>query len=123
MHMQAWDPYYFSPLWCLNEAKELFTGWDPDFFSHCSLLFSFFSIKYTFRFLFVISCFSRSYSLHSHKGKPFSAKPLLVFFAVFLFTFSVYFAENFVSQLNFVALVVKSQIVLSFRNLDYVHTE
>ena len=52
----------------------------------------------------------------------FSAKPLLFFLLVF-FTFLVYFAENFVSQLNFVALVVKSHIVLSFRNLDFVHRE
>ena len=49
------------------------------------------------------------------------AKPLLFFCAVFFFTFFVYFAENFVSQFNFVALVVKSHIVLSFRNLDFVH--
>ena len=88
---------------------------------HCSLFFSFFSIKYTFRFLFVISCLSRNYSFHSHKGKPFTARPLLFFSAVFFFTYFVYFAENFVSQFNFVALVVKSHIVLSFRKLDYVH--
>ena len=53
----------------------------------------------------------------------FSCQTFAFFFAVFFFTYFVYFAENFVSQFNFVALVVKSHIVLSFRNLDYVHTE
>ena len=57
------------------------------------------------------------------QGKAFSDKTLVSFFADIFFTFFVYFAENFVSQLNFIALVVKSHIVLSFRILDYVHTE
>ena len=86
---------------------------------HCSLLFSFFSIKYTFRFLFVILCLSPSYTFHSHKGKPFTAKPLpffCCFFSPFLFTL-----RKILFPVQFCTLVVKSHIVLFFRNLDYFH--
>ena len=45
----------FLPLWCLNEAKELFTGWDPDFFS--PLLASFFIFCYQIYFSFFLCNF------------------------------------------------------------------
>ena len=91
---------------------------------HCSLLFTFFCLKYSFRFFFVNSCLSRGYNFHSHRVNL--ARPNLCrSFAGFLFLppFHFYFAQNFVFQFNFVALFVESHIVLSFRNLDFVHTE
>ena len=95
MHLQAWDPYFFAHFGVENEAKELFNGWGPDFFS--PLLAS-----------FVIFCFK--YSFHSHRvnlaGQTFAG-----FFAVSLYPLFIYFAENFVSQFNFVALFVELILV------------
>ena len=45
MHLQAWDPYYLSPLWCLNEAKELFTVCNPDFSLPTARFFFHFSLS------------------------------------------------------------------------------
>ena len=48
--------------------------------------FFFFFIKYTFRFLFVISCYSRSYSFHSHNVKL--SRPNHCYFFSFFSPFS-----------------------------------
>ena len=50
----------FLPLWCRNEAKELFTGWGPDISS--PLLASFFNSAISnipFGFFFQIRIFSK----------------------------------------------------------------
>ena len=87
MHLQAWDPYYFSPFCVWTKLGSYSLVGIRISSPHCSLLFSFFSINYTFRFLFVNSCLSRSYSCHSRKGKPFSAKSLLFFLLFFFHSF------------------------------------
>ena len=118
MHLQAWDPYYFSPFGVETKLRRYSMVGARISSPHCSLLFSFFCFNYSFRFFFVNSCLSRSYSFHLCWAKTFAVFLLFLFFPHF-----IYFAENFVSQFNFVALFVESHIVLSLRNLDYVHTE
>ena len=122
MHLQAWDPYYFSPFGVETKVRSYSMVGARISSPHCSLLFSFFCFKYTFCFFFVNSWLSRSYGFHSHRVN-LTGPNLWRFFAVSLFPLFIYFAENFVSKFNFVALFVESHIVLPFRNLDYVRTE
>ena len=89
---------------------------------HFSPLFSLFCFKYSFGFFFVHSCLFRSYSFHFHRVSL--AGPNFCRFLLFLFfSFSFTLRKLSFPQFNFVALFVESHIVLSFRNLDYVHTK
>ena len=55
MHLQAWDPYYFSPFGVETKLKELFNGWGPDFFS--PLLASFFIFLFELYFSLLLCKF------------------------------------------------------------------
>ena len=122
MHLQAWDPYYFSPFGVETKLRSYSMVGARISSPHFSPPFSLFCFKYSFRFFFVNSCLSRSYSFHSHRVSL--AVPNFCRFLLFLFfSFSFTLRKIGFPQFNFVALFVESHIVLSFRNLDYVHTE
>ena len=86
MHLQAWGPYYFSPfgvetkLWSYSMVGAVISS------PHCSLIFSFCCFKYSFRFFFVNSCLSRSYSFHSHSRVNLAGTNLCRFFCCFFFS-------------------------------------
>ena len=122
MHLQAWDPYYFSPFGVETKLRRYSMVGARISSPHFSPLFSFFCLKYSFRFFFVKSCLSRSFSFHSHRVRH-AGPSFCCFFAVCLFLLFIYLREISFPQFNFVAFFVESHIVLSFRNLDYVHTE
>ena len=82
MHLQAWDPYYFSPFGVETKLRRYSMVGARISSPHCSLLFSFFCFNYSFRFFFVNSCLSRSYSFHPCWAKTFA----VFFFAVSLFS-------------------------------------
>ena len=100
MHLQAWDPYSFSPFGVETKLRSYSMVGAQISSPHFSALFLFFCLKYSFRFFFVISCLSRNYSFQSHRvslGGPNVCR----FFAVPLFLLFIYFAENFVSSVQF----------------------
>ena len=92
MHLQAWDPYYFSPFGVEMVGARISSP-------HFSPLFPFFIFKYSFCFFFVNSCFSRSYSFCFHRVS-LAGPSFCRFFAVSLFLLFIYFAENFVSPVQ-----------------------
>ena len=67
MHLQAWDPYYFSPFGVETKLRSYSMVGARISSPHFSPLFSFFCFKYSFRFFYVKSCLSRNYSFHSHR--------------------------------------------------------
>ena len=97
----------FLPLWCRNEDKELFNGWGQDFFSPLLAFFPFFCFKYRSRFFFVNSCLSRSYRFHSHRVSLAGPNFCRFFFAVSLFLLFIYFAEKFVSLVQFCSFICR----------------
>ena len=121
MHLQAWDPYYISPFGVETKLRSYSMVGARISSPHFSPLFSFFCLKYSFRFFFVKSCLSRSYSFHSHRVSL--AGPKFCRFLEVFFPFSFTLQKISFAQFNFVAVFVESHIVLSFRNLDYVLTE
>ena len=118
MHLQAWDPYFFSAFGVETKLRSYSMVGARISSPHFSALFSFFCLKYSFRFFLVKSCLSRSFSFHSHRVSLAGPK-----FCLFFFPFSFTLRKISFAQFNFVAVFFESHIVLSFRNLDYVHTE
>ena len=72
--------------------------------SHFSLLFPFFCFKYSFLFFFVNSCLSRIYSFHSNRVS-LAGPNFCRFRAVSPFLLFIYFAENFVSSVQFCSFI------------------
>ena len=105
MHLQAWDPYYFSPFDVETKLRSYSLVGAQISSPHFSLLFSFFCFKYSFRLFFVKSCLSRSYSFHSHRVSLAGQTFVVFFAAVSLFLLFIYFAENFVSSIQFCSFV------------------
>ena len=122
MHLQARDPYYFFPFGVETKLRSYSMVGARISSPHFSPLFPFFIFKYSFRFFFVNSCFSRSYSFCFHKVS-LAGPNFCRFLAVSLFLLFIYLRKISFPQFNFVGLVVESHIVLPFRSLDYVHTE
>ena len=124
MHLQAWDPYYFSPFGVETKLRSYSMVGVRISSPYCSLLFSFFCFKYSFRFFFVNSCLFRSYSFHSHRvrNRAWPNPCGFFFFCCFFLLLFIYFARNFVSQFNFVALFVESrnsEILIMFTQSDF----
>ena len=122
MHLQAWDPYYFSPFGVETKLRSYSMVGARISSPHFSPLFYFsFSIR-VFFFFFVNSCFTRSYSFCFHKVS-LAGSNFCRFLAVSLFLLFIYLRKISFLQFNFVGFFVESHIVLSFRSLDYFHTE
>ena len=100
MYLQAWDPYYFSPFGVETKLRSYSMVGARISSPNFSPLFSFFCLKYSFRFFFVNSCLSRNYSFHSHRVS-LAGPSFCRFFAVSLFLLFIYFAENFVPSVQF----------------------
>ena len=77
MHLQAWDPYFFSHFGVETKLRSYLMVGARISSPHCSLLLSFSVSNIVFIFFFVNSCLSRSYSFHSHRvnlaGQTFAA--------------------------------------------------
>ena len=99
MHLQALDPYYFSPFGVETKLRSysMVGAWISS--PHFSPPFSFFCFKYSFRSFFVHSCLSRSYSIYSHRVS-LAGPDFCHLFAVTLFLLFIYFAETFVSSVQ-----------------------
>ena len=105
MHLQAWDPYYISPFGVETKLRSYSMVGARISSPHFSPLFSFFCLKYSFRFFFVKSCLSRSYSFDSHRvslAVPKFCRFFFVFFSLF-----IYFAENFVCSVQFCSCICR----------------
>ena len=120
MHLQAWDPYYFSPFGVETKLRSYPMVGARISSPHFSPLFSLFCFKYIFRFFFLHLCLFQSYSFHFHRVSL--AGPNFCRFLLFLFfSFSFTLRKIGFPQFTLVALFVESHIVLSFWNKDYVH--
>ena len=107
MHLQAWDPYYFSPFGVETKLRSYSMVGARISSPHCSLLFTFFCLKYSFRFLFVNSCLSRSYSFHSHRVN-LAGPNLCRFFAGSLFLpFSFLLCAKFRFPVQFCSFICR----------------
>ena len=115
MHLQAWDPYYFSPFGVETKLRSysMVGAWISS--PHFSPLFSLFCLKYSFCFFFVHSCLFRSYSFHSHRVS-LAGPNFCHFFAVSLFLLFIYFAENWVSSVQFCSFICRIAYCFVFPN-------
>ena len=84
MHLQSWDPYYFSPFGVETKLRS-YSRLGPGFLLPTARFFFLFSVSnIVFVFFFVNSCLSRSYSFKFPQSKLIWAKPLS-FFCCFSF--------------------------------------
>ena len=110
MHLQAWDPYYFSPFGVETKLRNYLLVGARTFSPRYSLLFSIFCFKYTFHFFCVKLCLSRiSFYFCS---KPCWATPC-GFFAVFLFPLSFTFQISLGSSILWLYLLNRILFFLS----------
>ena len=115
MHLQAWDPYYFSPFGVETKLRSYSMVGARISSLHFSPLFSFFCLKYSFRFFFVNSCLSRSYSFHSHRVS-LAGPNFCLFFTVSLFLSFIYSSENLVSSVQFCCFICRIAYCFVFPN-------
>ena len=106
MHLQVWDPYYFSPFGVETKLRSYSMVGARISSSHFSPLFSFFCFNYSFRFFFVHSCLFRSYSIHSHRVS-LAGPNFCHFSAVSLLLLFIYFVETFVSSVQFCGFICR----------------
>ena len=100
MHLQAWDPYYFSPFGVETKLRSYSMVGSRISSPHFSPLFPFFLCKDSFRFFFVKTCHSRNHSFHSHRVS-LAGPSFCRFFCCLSFSPFHLFAGNFVSSVQF----------------------